>query len=338
MDGEIIISIKQCISLASGMKTGLVLLIVIGASSALGSIIAPTTFYNLWGFQLLVFLLLLNMTLCAVRTLNGYIKQHYNRGAKRQYYPRKLGVLLIHLGIIGILLGATLNAYYGQSTQIAILKGNQLDTADVITSKTPFMLQLDDFRVEFNPDGSPAQYYSDVTVLENGYILAKGSISVNHPLQYKDIKFYQQDYGYVVKGKYPNDKGEEIEAQLAEGSILEIPGTKQVMKVLQYAPDFNPNRGLNQIAGRADNPRIIFSVSENNQLLEIGAARFNEKIDIDNNTAIYFIGVEPYTVLKVKSDPGLPLAFTGGLMFVCGLALTLLSRPVNVKPKGIMTG
>jgi len=324
--------------LASEMKTGLVLLILIGVSSALGSIIAPTTFYNLRGFQLLLFLLLLNMTLCVVRTLTGYIKQYNNRGAKQQYYPRKLGILLIHLGIIGILLGATLNVYYGQSTQIAILKGNQLDTADVITSKAPFMLQLDDFRVEFNPDGSPAQYYSDMTVLENGSIKEKGSISVNHPLQYKNIKFYQQDYGYVVKGKYTNDKGKEIKAQLAEGSILEIPGTKRVMKVLQYAPDFDPNRGLNQTTGSADNPRIIFSVSENNQLLEIGAARFNEKIDIDNNTAMYFIGVEPYTVLKVKSDPGLPLTFTGGLMFIWGLALTLLSKPVNVKPKGIMTG
>ena len=338
MDGEIIISIKQCISLASGMKTGLMLLIVIGASSALGSIIAPTTFYNLRGFQLLLFLLLLNMTLCAVRTLTGYIKQHYNRGAKRQYYPRKLGILLMHSGIIGILLGATLNAYYGQSNQIPILKGSQINTTDAITSKTPFALQLDDFRVEFNPDGSPTQYCSDVTVLENGYIKAKGSISVNHPLQYKDIKFYQQDYGYLVEAKYTNDAGMETHNLLAEESTLEIPGTKRVIKVLQYAPDFDPDKGFNQTSGKPDNPRVLYSVSENNKLLGIGAVKFNEKIDIDNNTTVYFTGVKPYTVLKVKSDPGLPLVLSGGVMFISGLALALLSRPVRAKSKGIMTG
>jgi cytochrome c biogenesis protein len=218
------------------------------------------------------------------------------------------------------------------------LKGNQLDTSDIITSKTPFTLQIDDFRIEYNPDGSPAQYYSDATVKENGYFKVRRSISVNHPLQYKDIKFYQQDYGYLVKAKYTNDEGHEIEDLMPEESTLVIPGTKRVIGVLQYAPNFNPDQGLNQTSGKPVNPRIIFSVSENNKLLGIGAAKFNEKIAIDNNTSVNFTGVEPYTVLKVKSDPGLPLVLAGGIMFIGGLVLALLSRPVNVKPKEIITG
>ena len=82
---------------------------------------------------------------------------------------------------------------------------------------------------------------------------------------------------------------------------------------------------------RPDNPRVVFSVYEDEVLLGIGAAEFGEKVKVDENVYVEFPGVEPFTVLKVKVDPGLPVAFLGGGMFIIGVCLTLLMVPVGSK-------
>jgi len=62
----------------------------------------------------------------------------------------------------------------------------------------PFLLKLDKFEIEFNPDGSPSQYYSYVSILEGNKETEKYRISVNHPLKYMGIKAYQQSFGHLV--------------------------------------------------------------------------------------------------------------------------------------------
>jgi len=182
-----------------------------------------------------------------------------------------------------------------------------------------------------NENGSPSQYFSNVTILEDDRVIAKESISVNHPLKYRGIKAYQQSFGYLVKVKHTTSEGKEVETLSHEGDLIVLPGTKRVIKVYRYFSDFDPSKGMNQTSMKPDNPRIIYSVYENGKLLGIGVAKFNEKVEIDTNAYVVFAGVEPYTVLKVKSDPGLPLTFAGGLMFIIGVSMTLLSRPVKRK-------
>ena len=88
---------------------------------------------------------------------------------------------------------------------------------------------------------------------------------------------------------------------------------------------------MNTKTMRPDNPRVVFSVYEDEVLLGIGAAEFGEKVKVDENVYVEFPGVEPFTVLKVKVDPGLPVAFLGGGMFIIGVCLTLLMVPVRSK-------
>lgn len=331
------VNIMQIYRLVSSMQTGLLLLVTIGIIAALGSAIIPDTFYNTYWFKLLLLLLLLNMTLCSINRLRWFKTRFIYRDQSNRGWLRQVGMLILHFGIVFILAGGTIYTYYGQSGDISILRGETADVSKVMTVKSPFSLHLDDFRIEFNPDGSPSQYYSDVTVLEDGLATIEKSISVNHPFEYRDIKAYQQGFGYLVKTKYTNNAGIEAEDLLEEGNSLEIAGTKRVVKLYSYAPNFDPDQGLNQTSMKPDNPRIIFNVYENNKLLGIGAAKFDEKVKIDNDVYIVFTGVEPYTVLKVKSDPGLPLVFSGGLMFMAGISLALYSSPDASKQTPIIT-
>jgi len=321
---------KKVYSYISSMKTGLLLLVLIALVSALGSVVQPNVFFNTIVFKILLMLLLLNMTLCTINRLIWFKRVYFKGG-----HARQVGLLLLHAGIILILAGGTVYAYYGQSEQISITTGDTVDISKVLKTNKPFSILLDNFKIEFNDNGSPSQYYSNVTILEDGQNKATESINVNHPLKYNGIKAYQQSFGYMVKAKHPSADGKEIETLLQEGNLIELPGTKRVVKIYRYFPNFDPSKGMNQTSMKPDNPRIIYSVYENDKLLGVGAAKFDEKVEIDTNINVTFTGIEPYTVLKVKSDPGLPIALSGGLMFMIGVSLALLSTPIKRKQNSL---
>ena len=316
-------NIKEIYRWVSAMKTGLILLVMIGLISALGSAIIPDIFFNTIIFKGLLILLLVNLALC---TFNQLI--HFGTRS-RGGLGRQSGLLLLHAGIVLILVGGTVFAYYGQSGEISIAKGDTIAITKVIKLQQPFSLQLNDFKIEFNQNGSPSQYYSYVTVIEEGVTRAQETISVNHPLQYRKIKAYQMSFGYLVSAKLTSAGGSEVQKFLKEGDILELTGTERVVKIYRYFPSFDPAGGMNQTSLKPDNPRVVYSVYEQGKLLGMGAAQFGEKVEIDNTVDIVFSGVKPYTVLKLKSDPGLPIALTGGLMFMFGAVLSLLSTPVR---------
>jgi len=323
-------------SFISSMKTGLFLLLLIGAASAVGSSLLPNTFYQLAGFKLLLLLLLVNMTLCTFNRVKRSYRVLTKRFGSRVWF-RQLGILALHLGIVLVLVGGLVYATSGQSTRIHMAAGEQVDISQVLDIKNPFTLQLEEFRIEFNEDGSPSQYISKVTVLENGQTVDQKEISVNYPLNYHGVKFYQTSFGYMVEAAYPAEIGKEKSELFFEGQWLEPAGTDRRVKVYKYIPNFNPAYGMRTVGMRPDNPHIIISVYENEELLGIGAAKLNEPTEIDENVYITFTGVEPYTILEVKSDPGLPLVVSGGIALMLGVCMAILAAPVR-KKRTVKTG
>lgn len=325
--------IKGIYRFLSSMKTGLVLLVLVGLAAALGSVFLPDYFFDTFLFKLLMIVLLINMVFCTTNRFYLFIWRLLKNRITKQKLVGEIGSLLLHASIVLVLIGLMGNTLYGQNGQIPIRIGDTVDVSQIITMKDPFSLRLDDFKIEFNEDGSPSQYISYVTVLESGVTKDKALISVNHPLNYRGVKFYQQSYGYLIKAKYTNDTGCDVKELIKEGSFIKPGGTERTVKVFRYLPNFDPDYGMTTKTMRPDNPRIIFSVYEDGQLLGVGAAEFNERVKIDENVNVVFTGVEPYTILKVKSDPGLPLALFGGGMLVIGVTVALLTAPSHGKKK-----
>ncbi|NLU50224.1 MAG: cytochrome c biogenesis protein ResB [Syntrophomonadaceae bacterium] len=324
-------SVEKIYRLISSMKTGLVLLGLIGLMSAIGTGFRPNTFFQTSLFKLMLLLLFLNMGLCTLNQLIRCMKRSSKSWGKNRL--RQAGLLLLHGGVVLILVGGTVNSYFGHSGELRIVEGNKVDVARVIPTEKPVLLRLDAFKIEFNADGSPSQYYSHVSILEGNKAKGNYRISVNHPLNYGGIKAYQQSFGYLVKVRGESATGEKVEKSLHEGEFLEIPGTERTVKVYKYIPNFAPNYGMDSKTLRPDNPRIVFSVYENGKLLGVGAAPWGKRIKIDNRIYVTFKGVQPFTVLKVKSDPGLPLAAAGGVMLVTGVCLAQCLAPVGKRGK-----
>lgn len=314
----------------SSMKTGLVILLLIGLASAAGSTILPETFFKTTIFELLLLMLLLNMLLCTLRRFSQTYKMLFKKAGSKVWF-RQIGILLLHLGIVLILVGGILNTTIGQENRIHIINGETADISEALDVKDPFSIQLHEFRIDFNNDGSPSQYVSEVTVMDEGQAVKDVSISVNNPLSYQGVKAYQTSFGYLIKAEYTDQNGKQKQDSVTEGDIIRPGGTNKVVKVYRYIPNFDPQHGMTSVTMRPDNPHVVYSVYENDMLLGVGAAPLNEQVILEENVQLLFTSVEPYSILTVKSDPGLPLVLTGGITLMLGVCLALLAAPVRKK-------
>lgn len=82
--------VRRIYKFISSMKTGLIVLVLIGVASAIGSALLPRTFYQTPVFKLLLFLLLLNMFLCTSNRIRLTVRLLLAAPTSKAWY-RNLG-------------------------------------------------------------------------------------------------------------------------------------------------------------------------------------------------------------------------------------------------------
>jgi cytochrome c-type biogenesis protein CcsB len=129
------------------------------------------------------------------------------------HYPwgkQRWGYAATHLGVALVLFGAGVTYRYGTDGDLVIWKG---ETANEVVkrdpqgkirqhARLPFYVQLDDFRIENYPGTErPANYRSEVQIVD----LARGafgaSIWMNHGLSHQGWDFYQSSYRFEEDGR-----------------------------------------------------------------------------------------------------------------------------------------
>lgn len=315
----------------SSMTTGLVLLALIGIASAVGSSLWPENFFQAWSFRLLLLFLFINMALCTINTSTRFFRHWAKISQNWKILFRSTGLLMLHAGIVLILIGAGLYSYLGHSVHVSILQGDTVEINKVLPVDNRFSLKLQSFSIDFNADGSPSQYYSELEVLEAEKTAFTKTVSVNHPLVYKGVKAYQNSYGYLTAVVVRDGNAAQKTVLAQDGDFIQFVDTTRTVKVFKYIPHFDPELGLETRSMEPVNPRVVYSVYAGTELLGVGAAPFGEPISIDENVIVEFKQVRPYTVLTVKTDPGLPLVTTGGLLLMLGVCMVLFGPSARKK-------
>ena len=108
------------------------------------------------------------------------------------------GVYVVHVSILVIFAGAIIGSLFGSKGSIMINEKNSspyyYERGSSERIPLGFDLRVDNFYLSYYDTGSPKEYRSDLTVLENGQEVLKKSIVVNDPLTYKGYTFYQASY------------------------------------------------------------------------------------------------------------------------------------------------
>jgi cytochrome c biogenesis protein len=246
----------------------------------------------------------------------------------------RFGVYITHLSILLILIGGVVGMRFGFNGHLNLLEG----TSSAIAYKANgqevllgFEVRCDDFEVSFYPDTErPKEYKSVLTVLEQGRVVLSQEISVNSPLRYKGITFYQASYGFSPQRdalfKFAitplGGKRETVAAKFTQP--FKIPGTKLTAKVTDFSPALaaNDTGKLFTFAESMVNPAALVEFFEGTKpkhkqwILK----RYPETWSTPAGEVEFqdLWGVQ-YTGLQVRRDPGVWIVYLGCVVMALGL-------------------
>ena len=241
------------------------------------------------------------------------VKETDGRIAARQGVIGRLGPILIHLGMILLMIGATYGSLNGKTIEKFLAPGRSIDLLNNNEEKG-LTIELQKFQIERDPQGRAEQYKSIVNVIEpNGNNQSK-EISVNYPLRYKGLTLYQADWSLAA-----------ITIQIDNSPRLQIPiepipelGEQVWGTIIPTNKD-----GKNQILLTVDSELGPVNIYDNDgTLLTKLSINKEEKV---KGALIKIINIIPSSGLLLKHDPGVPLVYLSFAIILIGGSLSIIS-------------
>jgi cytochrome c biogenesis protein len=240
----------------------------------------------------------------------------YIAADKNRYF--RLGTVLTHFSLI-LFVGAFLwGAWFGfQETGFQVTEGQ---TAEV-GHDTGLSLKLISFVYEQYDNGMPKDYRSQVVLYKNGQPVQEALIRVNHPLNYKGVRFYQSFFGTSAASLIVNDeKGEAVfEGNIPVTPVPEQPGYLQGYQEL-------PEQGLTVIVMASNLPDDAMVPAG---YLVIGLIKDEKQIGPElapPDTPVVLGGYEftfqkmvNYSGFQVSRDPANAFIWISSILFIIGL-------------------
>jgi cytochrome c biogenesis protein len=243
--------------------------------------------------------------LLQIQNLNFYVYQTKNFLYGYKGLIGRISPILVHLSLILILLGSGLGALKNFKAQEILPKGElfHIQNPIKIGSYTPLpsvSTRVNDFWVEYE-NKRIHQFYSNLSVLDKfGNEIKNFTISVNNPLRYQNVDFYQSDWNLL---------GIRLQ-DLKENKIYEYP---------LFSLNKVNKSWITWIKGNIEDYTLIFNNLDNTCLIYnqegkyLGIKNIGELI----NNQFLFIDIIPSTGLLIKYDPSIPLIYGGfGLLIL----------------------
>ncbi len=237
----------------------------------------------------------------------------------------RIGPIVVHVGILVILLGGILGALSGFIAQEMIPSGNTFQVQN-ITDAGPWAMpqipkdwsvKVNRFWIDYTPEGSIDQFYSDMSVLDStGEEVKRKTIHVNEPLTYKGVTLYQASWSIAaVRVRLNNSPIFQLPmAQLDTGGKGQLWGTWIPTK-----PDLS--EGVSLIAKDLQGTLIIYG----NDGKLISTARSGMGTEV-NGVTLKILELVGSTGLQIKADPGIPLVYAGFALLMAGVMMSYISH------------
>ncbi len=241
------------------------------------------------------------------------IKETDGRIAARKGVIGRLGPILIHLGMILLMIGATYGSLNGKTVEKFLAPGRSIDLLNNNQEKG-LTIELQQFKIERDPQGRAEQYRSIVNVIEPNGTNQSKEISVNYPLRYKGLTLYQADWSLAA-----------ITIKIENSPKLQIP--------IEPIPELGEQVWGTIIPTKKDGKDPIL-VTVNN---ELGPVSFYDsdgtlltKLSTNKeakvkDTLINIINIIPSSGLLLKHDPGVPVVYTSFAIILIGGSLSIIS-------------
>jgi cytochrome c biogenesis protein len=232
--------------------------------------------------------------------------------------------LVAHFSIVMILAGAMLGAIFGfRNSEFILAEG----ATSAVPTRPGATITLNSFQDTWDPNtGQPLDYVSDVTVSQDGQVVAQQLVRVNEPLRYDGISFFQAFYGPAAVMTVKDAAG----ATIFSGGVP-----------LAWTANNGGNKvGSLTLPGQAATAWIVATTGPKDPVVKpgqvavelyessTGKAIVQKSIDLGVPTTIEglsftFERETKFTGLAVANDPGTPIVWLGSILLIVGFMIRL---------------
>lgn len=243
----------------------------------------------------------------------------------------KLGTFPFHLALILTLVGGIVGSEYGFREQLFALPEGSTRS---VGHGTGLRVQLERFFDSYSEIGAPTVYRSDLVLYDGAREVRRENVTVNNPMTYQNVTFYQAAYGQAASILVTDTVGNVLYNDSvpftyisgtnpdAPAGLLELPlqGVRLEMVFPNVSLDAKPDVGnvkLNpgQMHVRARDRQTNAAIGEGRIVSQGETVRFGE-------LNVQFERERRFTVLQVAYNPGIPILFTAAFLLVFGLVAT----------------
>ena len=234
------------------------------------------------------------------------------------------GSIISHLSFVVLVFGAILGSVMGFKGSLMTSAGTTVPIKSIQVSKgtikQDFSVYIHSAEDRFLANGERDNWYTDMSILENGKEVDHQTISVNHPLSYKGVTFYQASYANGVQ-LTADVKGQKIPVALQDrgGNYFQAPGTD--LYLIAAAIKSDPQK-----------PILTYQVYKGTgtQPAQTGQLNIGQTIDVQGQYKLTLDGNAGFTGIQVKQDPGVMVIWLGCALLLAGLLLSFYWRPIVV--------
>ncbi len=240
-------------------------------------------------------------------------------GVKDRYRWSYFAVYFVHGSILIIVLGALIGAVWGYRGSMSILEGETSNKVFPFRRHQgfitlPFQIKLEKFEIDFYPNGAPKDYRSYVKILD-GQKSLDYVIRVNHPLEYRGIKFYQasyQEYAALrIKAEVSGKHKEILVKPFQDG---QWPEEELSIGLIRYARAHGFRMAQVWVSKGDHEPRMLWLIEGHRQTLSFSPEKIS--LTLVETRPLFMSG------LQVRKDPGAILVYAGCALMILGVFVT----------------
>lgn len=231
----------------------------------------------------------------------------------------RIAPILVHLSLILILLGTSIGSLFGFKGQEIIPKTESFNIQNLINvgqlSIIPqITIRINDFWITYTKNKTVSQFYADLSILTTqGNEFKRRTISVNYPLVYKNLYYYQTDWNLIgLRFQIPQN-------ETIDYPLINLSENLKKIWLTWISTNQQFNKGMIIIINNIEGYCSIYD--ETGKFL--GNLELNETIN--SQIPINLLEILSSSGLQIKIDPGLPIIYSGFLFLMITTLMSYLT-------------